>query len=307
MKVNIFEDSIDGEVQDGSINMHEELNVILRKLESQNFGDRTEIVGALFESEDINLGRLEFNYSSANKTIKWYLVGYYKDREYSYVNNNSFGEVAKFEFSKRVIANGYRYLVNKILKDFPEITSYKSILGEYRIKCNDFDVFSKNGLITGQEFIKDNPTYVANFTAEWPLDTYLEDIQEIAQSYVIPHDIRFEEDFRDTYYKTLKRLNKIAKAFQKGTFEGHKYYFSDMSPTISTTHNAYDKVNNIMKTKFTAALTYSFLHIDGESVRDKIIPSWERDTKGTNDESEYLDRLNDQLTRTFKKFNIRYT
>lgn len=306
MKVNIFEDSIDGEVQDGSINMHGELNFILRQLE-HNFGERLETVGALFESEDINMGRIEFGYYPTDNIIKWYIVGYYKDRDESYTRNNTFGEVAKFEFSKRVIANGYRYLVNKILKDFPEITSYKSILGEYRIMCKDFDVFSKNGLITGQEFIKDSPTYYANFEAQWPLDTYLEDIQEVAQSYVIPHDIRFEEDFRDSYYKTLQRLNKIAKVFQKGTFEGRSYYFADISPTVSTTHNAYDKVNNIMRTRFTAALSFSHLYIGGESVRHKIINSWERDTKGTNDETDYHDRLNDQLRFTFKKFNIRYT
>jgi hypothetical protein len=306
MKFNIYEDSIEGEVKDGSINMHGEVDKILYELQ-RKLGERNTTIGALWESEDIPFGRLEFIYSKSEKTIKWYLVGYYKDRDiFDLDYQPSFSEVAKFEFSKRVIANAYRYLVKKILTEHPEIVSYKPILHEYRILCKDFDVFSKNGLITGGDFIKSDPTYYANFEAQWPLDTYLEDIDHVAKSYVIPHDIKFQENFRDVYYKTLNRAIKIVKPFQKGTFEGRRYEFKSMAPTISTSHNAYDPTEKMMRTMFFVSVNFTHFYLDGENMRDIVIPIWDRGTKGTNPETEYYDRISEYLKKAFKKFNINY-
>jgi hypothetical protein len=295
MKVNIFEDSIDGEVQDGSINMYDELNKLLKEI-SYSFGYRNEQVGETFDSDEITNGRLDLSFYQEEKKLKWYLVGYYNDVDYR--------EITKFEFSKYAVAKAYLLLVRIILKNYPEISSYKNILKDYKIECGDFDVFSKDSLITGQEFVKHDPTYYANFKAEWPLDTYLEDTDEIAKSYVIPHDIKFEENYASAHNKAVRRVRQIAKAFQKGTFDGHSYYFQDAKPNISPGYNAYDKVNNIMKTKIHMGLSYYHLHIDGKSVLSKLLPWYEKEQ--TNFETEYSKKLNEHLTKAFARFDIKY-
>lgn len=298
MKINLIEDTVDGDVQDGSINMADELDKLLEKM-TYKFGSRNPEVGALFESDEIKLGRIEMVYRPEDKELRWYPIGYYHEEDER--------EIMYFEFSKNTIANCYRYLVNMILIEFPEIMSYKSILGDYHAKCYDFDIFAKDGMISGNSFFDNMPGYSPKMKASWPLDTYLDisNRHEIAESYIIPHDIEFEENFKEAYYDTLKRITTIAKAYQKGTFDGHSYFYKDIKPHISLHYRAYDDEKKVMKKMLTSSITFYHLHIDGQSVLHTIIPYYRRDAE-MNFETEYSIKLDKSLNKAFEKFKIRY-
>ena len=296
MKINLIEDTIDGDVQDGSINMKEELDKLLEKI-AYRFGARSPEIGRLFESDEITTGRIEMLFRQEDQELKWYPIGYY--------NEEDDREIIYFEFSKNTIANCYRYIVNLILKEFPEIKAYGNLLGDYHAKCYDFDIFAKDAIIAGNSFFDNMPDFAPKMKAHWPLDIYLENRDEIAESYVIPHDIEFEEDFRDAYYHTLKRIMKIAKAFQNGTFEGRTYYFRNIKPHISVHYRAYDEERKIMRKMFNPSVQFWGINIDGEDVQDKIIPYYDRENK-MNPETEYLMKLDSHLKRAFEKFKIRY-
>ena len=115
MKINLIEDTVDGDVQDGSINMAQELDTLLDKI-AMKFGSRSDIIGALFESDEINSGRIEMFYRPEDRELRWYPIGYYNEEDYR--------EIKYFEFGKKILANCYEYIVRYILKEFPEILSY---------------------------------------------------------------------------------------------------------------------------------------------------------------------------------------
>ena len=107
MMINLIEDTIDGDVQDGSINMKEELDKLLEKI-AYRFGARSPEIGRLFESDEITTGRIEMTFRPEDQELRWYPIGYY--------NEEDDREIIYFEFSKNTIANCYRYIVNLILK-----------------------------------------------------------------------------------------------------------------------------------------------------------------------------------------------
>lgn len=299
MKINILEDTVDGNVQDGSIDMREELRALIKKIRWEGgFEDRRPEIAAAFDAPDITTGRLNFYFDEPADRIKWEVVGYYGDKETD--------EILKFEFSHLVVSKAYLFFVNRIKEKFPEILNYnRLILNEIKVNCSDIDLFGKNILITGKDFIEDHPTYYANFTAQWGLYTYLTETEEIAQSYVIPYNIKFEETYAEAYKRNLARLRKVAKAYQKGVFDGHEYYYKEMRVMMSTGYKAYDTENNIMKTKFSLNISPNYLFIDNQNVQDKIIPWYNRDKEAElNFETKYKEALDKYLGDALKPYKI---
>lgn len=296
MKFNLLEDTVDGDdVKDGSINMHEEFVRIIRQLMYSNIGSQNPEVGALFESEEIPLGRIDIRLDESEKIIKWYLIGYYHTNQ----------PIKKFEFSNKTIANGYRYLVNYILTNYPQIESYMDILKDYKIYPYDFDVFTGTGIISGRYFFDEEPEVKSKLDTQWPLNVYLRDVDEIAETYVLPYDIMFDPKFVYEHNRILKRTHQLAKLFQKGRFQDHDYSFEYYQINLSPSYKAYNNEKKIMLPKLVPAVTFYRLWIDEVPVANKIISKWDQEEKGTNPETEYNDALLAELKKRLSKFGIK--
>lgn len=266
MKINIRENEIKGEVQDGSVDLVGEFEEKLRKLRRQLDGWPEPVLPDVFGDEIHKVGlRINFDFDGGEKVIRWQLKGYFKEGPEKPIN---------FVIPKDIIANGYRSLVSYIKTNYPDLLSYpEEILSQYYIKAWDFDLFTENGLIPGRYFMKasEQYDYESMFDKQYPLVEFLNNVDTIAQSYVLPYEFKFEDKYSSRYYFSLKKGKQIAKAYQSGTFEGHEYKFKEARVTVSPAYKSFNTQTQVLENRYHVSVDYSLaLYIDGEDYTEDI-------------------------------------
>jgi hypothetical protein len=275
MKINIYENEIEGEVQDGSIDLTQEFEEKLRQLrmslDSWHLPTFPDVFGDEIHKVGINI---RFDFDGDEKIIKWELKGYFKETPEKPIN---------FVIPRDTIAKAAIFLVEYILSNFSEIMSYpKEILSQYRIKSYDFDVFTNDGLIAGQYFMRENDRYDYReaFDREYSLLEYFQNIRTIAETYVLPYEFKFAENYAKRYYHHLNKARKFGKAYQSGTFEGHNYKFVSFRATISPAYRSFNKETLTLESDFHVSVDYSLgMIIDGHDYTKEIYDApWDDNT-----------------------------
>jgi len=100
-----------------------------------------------------------------------------------------------------------------------------------------------------------------------------EHTETVANMFVLPHDFNFHPNFQTKYYRAKQKGKTFAKAYQKGTFEGHDYEFKRYNLHISPSYHAFDTENLTLKDEFWVSINYHALHIDGVDYSDEIYNS----------------------------------
>ena len=265
MKINLYEDEINGEVQDGSVDLDAEFQELLMRMRRELNGWPGLVLPDDILGDDIYRGEITLEFVSEDKLIRWYMKGYFKEDKENQIN---------FVIPRGAIAKGAKFLVEHILSNFSEIMSYpREILSQYRIKAYDFDVFTKDGLIAGQYFMRENERYNYReaFDKEYPLLEYLQNINTIAETYVLPYEFKFADDYGKKYYFYLNKARKFGKAYQSGTFEGHSYKFRDFRAVISPAYRSFNKETLTLESDFHVSIDYSLsITIDGHDYTREI-------------------------------------
>ena len=265
MKINLYEDEINGEVQDGSVDLETEFQDLLTKIRRSLDRYPRLVLPAHIFGDEIERAAIEFTFDKEDKVLKWYLKGYFKEET---------GQQINFVIPRDVIANGAKYLVDHIKTNFPELLSYpKEILDQYQIKAHDFDIYTRDGMIAGQYFMRttDRHNYKEAFDAQYPLVSYLENIDTIAQTYVLPYEFKFAENYPTRYYYHLNKARKFGTAYQSGTFEGHTYKFKYFRVHISPQYRSFNTETLTLESNFHLSVDYSLgIIIDGEDYTDEI-------------------------------------
>ena len=265
MKINLKEDEISGEVQDGSVDLDAEFQELIMRMRREINGWPGLVLPDNILGDDIHKGEINIEFDSVDKVLKWYIKGYFKEDKEKQIN---------FVIPRGAIAKGAKFLVEYILSNFSEVMSYpREILSQYRIKAHDFDVFTKDGLIAGQYFMRENEryNYRESFDKEYPLLEYLQNIRTIAETYVLPYEFKFADDYAKKYYFYLNKARKFGKAYQSGTFEGHNYKFTDFRATISPAYKSFNKETLTLESDFHVSVDYSLsITIDGHDYTREI-------------------------------------
>ena len=275
MKINIYENQIEGEVQDGSVDLTQEFEEKLTKLRRELDGWPEPVLPDVFGEEIHKVGlRISFDFDGEQKIIKWQLKGYFKE---------SPDRPANFVIPKDIIANGCKALVDIIKREHPDLLSYpKEILNQYYIRAWDFDVFTLNGLIPGRYFMKksEQHDYESRYDKIYPFEEFINNVDAIAETYVLPYEFKFEDKYASRYYFSLKKGQQIGKAYQSGTFEGHNYKFKHFNVTISPAYRAFNPETQVLENRFHVTVDYSLgMYIDGEDYTDVINKHiWDRNT-----------------------------
>lgn len=266
MKINIYENEIEGEVQDGSIDLTQEFEEKLRQLRMSLDAWPGPIFPDVFGDEIHKVGiNIRFDFDGDEKIIKWELKGYFKETPEKPIN---------FVIPRDVIANGCRVLVNHIKTSFPDLLSYpKEILSQYYIKAWDFDIFTTHGLIPGRYFMRSSEQYdyESMFDKQYQFEDFINYVDTIAESYVLPYEFKFEDKYSSRYYMSIKKGKQIGKAYQSGTFEGHNYKFVSFRNTVSPAYKSFNAETQVLENKFHVSVDYSLgLFIDGEDYTAEI-------------------------------------
>jgi hypothetical protein len=266
MKINIYENEIEGEVQDGSIDLTQEFEEKLRQIRMSLDSWPGPIFPDVFGDEIHRVGiNIRFDFDGDEKIIKWELKGYFKETPEKPIN---------FVIPRYVIANGCRVLVNHIKTNFPDLLSYpKEILSQYYIKAWDFDIFTKHGLIPGRYFMKrsDVHDYESMFDKLYQFEEFINNVDTIAESYVLPYEFKFEDKYSSRYYMSIKKGQQIGKAYQSGTFEGHTYKFKGFRNTVSPAYKSFNTETLVLENKFHVSVDYSLgLFIDDKDYSEEI-------------------------------------
>lgn len=275
MKINLNENEIEGEVQDGSIDLTQEFEEKLRQLrmslDAWPGPDFPNVFGDEIHREAI---RINFDADGDEKIIKWELKGYFKETPDKPIN---------FVIPRDAIANGCRALVNYIKTEFPDLLSYpKEILSQYYMKAWDFDVFTKDGIIAGRYFMRrsDVHDYESMFDKEYPFEEFINNVDAVAESYVLPYEFKFEDKYASRYYMSIKKGQQIGKAYQSGTFEGHEYKFKTVRVHVSPAYRAFNTETLVLENRFFTTVDYSHaMYIDGVDYTEEIHKHmWDRNT-----------------------------
>jgi hypothetical protein len=266
MKINIRENEIKGDVQDGSVDLVQEFEEKLHTIRRELDGWPEPVLPDIFGDEIHKVGiRISFDFDGGEKIIRWQLKGYFKESPEKPIN---------FVIPKDIIANGYRALVDFIKTTQPDLMSYpEEVLSQYEIKAWDFDVFTDNGIIPGRYFFRgsEEHDYESMFDKQYPLVDFLNNVDTIAQSYVLPYEFKFGDKYSNRYYFSLKKGKQIAKAYLSGTFEGHEYRFKESRVTVSPAYKAFNTETKVLENKYHVSVDYSLgIYIDGDDYTEDI-------------------------------------
>jgi hypothetical protein len=293
MKINLHEDEINGEVQDGSVSLSDEFAQKLNQLmESFTYSDPVipeHVLGPAFER-----GRLEI-FKSYNNVydLKWRVIAYYKDDH-------------EFVIPEKILTGCYDVLLDYINKVFPELLSYpEEILNEYNIAAADIDFFYQDGLFSVAQFF-DGTTYVKDdFEYKFSLKEFMTRKLAVETKYTFPYPLVFEPNFTEKFNYQKKKLYSVAKAYMKGKFEGHDYQFRNYRVHISPSVGAFDDVNKVMTTKVIhSSISYSGIIIDGVNKSNEIQPFYKREEENVNETTKYYEALLEKLKDVFKPHKI---
>jgi hypothetical protein len=266
MKINIRENEIKGDVQDGSVDLVQEFEEKLQTIRRELDGWPEPVLPDVFGDEIHKVGlRISFDFDRGEKLIRWQLKGYFKESPEKPIN---------FVIPKDIIANGYRALVDFIKKTQPDLLSYpEEVLSQYEIKAWDFDVFTDDGIIPGRYFFRgsEQHDYESMYDKQYPLVEFLNNVDTIAQSYVLPYEFKFEDKYSNRYYFSLKKGKQIAKAYHSGTFEGHEYKFKNYRVNVSPAYKAFNTETKVLENKYHVSVDYSLgIYIDGDDYTEDI-------------------------------------
>jgi hypothetical protein len=113
--------------------------------------------------------------------------------------------------------------------------------------------------------------YESMFDKLYQLEDFINNVDTIAESYVLPYEFKFEDKYSSRYYMNLKKGQQIGKAYQSGTFEGHQYKFVSFRNTVSPGYKSFNTETLVLENKFHVSVDYSLgLFIDGNDYTDEI-------------------------------------
>ena len=293
MKINLHEDEINGEVQDGSVSLYDEFAQKIHKL-MDTFTYTNPVIPEHVLGPAFERGRLEL-FKSYNSVydLKWRVVAYYKDGQ-------------DFVIPDKLLTNCYDVLLDHINKEFPELMSYpEEIINEYTVAAVDIDFFFSDGLFSVAQFF-DGTTYVKDeFEYKFSLKEFITRKLAVETKYTFPYQLVFEPDFTKKFNHEKKKVYSVAKAYMQGKFQGHDYQFKNYRVHISPTLGAFDSVNKIMTTKkIHTSIAYSGIIIDGVNMSHEIQGIFKKEEEGLNETTKYYDALLLKLKDIFKPHGI---
>ena len=280
MKINLLEDEISGNIEDGSINLNAEIKQKILDICTELFRYDKPVIPQDILGPSIQRGRIELNLRE-DIELKCRIICYMKPD-------------VDFVIPIDIAAKSYLFVVNQINQFAPELLSYShNILDMFNVSFYDVDFFFENGIFTIDNFFQgDDENYIReHFRKQISLVDFLTKTEETYNNYVLPHPIKFSDDFTERLRHEYKKLITIAKAYQQGIFEGHSYKFESYRLHISPDTTSYDLDKKHMTgQKFYKTLSYHRFHYDGNPADNYLKSSW-KDLNVDNEINDYHERL----------------
>jgi hypothetical protein len=90
-------------------------------------------------------------------------------------------------------------------------------------------------------------------------------INTIAETYVLPYEFKFADNYSKRYYHHLNKGRKFGLAYQSGTYDGHTYKFKKFSVHISPAYRSFNTETLTLENNFYISVDYSLgIIIDGK-------------------------------------------
>lgn len=295
MRVIIFEDEIDGEVQDGTVDLAKELSITM-----EDVGRWTMFRSHEFMRDDMIA---DGAYDKCRADASWKSEKKQFRIEFKATLNP---EEKEFVFTTTMVVDFYKEYVRVLHERFPELFAYpRNLLETWSVQLDDVDIYTDDSLVSVESYMS------AEFSnrLKTPVDlyTFLHNQEYMTNKTTLPFAPRFDEGFRAEFLKIRKKMKLLSTRASTGTFKGRKYELdkSSINLNIYISKRTYTIADGVIHPKFQASITIGGYKVKLDGQKYNLYSNMFEE-RAPRDILIYFKELSDHLKEFFLSFNIEF-
>jgi len=296
MRINLLEDEIDGEVQDGSVDLEQELSNTMDKVARWTMFNTDKVMN----DEAIAGGA----YYHCRADCGWKVET--KDLRLEFKANLN-PEEKDFILTTTMAVDFYKEYLRVLHDEFPELFAYpKNVLQTWRVKVDDIDLYTGDSLVAVDSYM--SAEFTNSYKTPVDLHTFLFNEEYMSRKLTLPFAPKFTEDFRAEYLKLRKKLKMIMNRAMTGTFKGKSYRLDPTSTSINIyiSKRTYTVEDGVIHPKFQGSISVGGSKVFLEDKEYSLYSGFSWRENASIEILKYFKELSDYLEDFFKSFNVEF-
>jgi len=296
MRINLFEDTIDGEVQDGTVDLDQELRNTLKEI--------TPIYALFINNNDICNGiykrpRVDGNSMNNSAALPEFMVEFRADIDM---------DGAAFVIKDTIAVDFYTAYIKVLHDKAPQLFAFpKETLEKWNVKVGDISLFTNEAVINIYHYY---PTDVVN-RINTPVDlyTFLFDEGAMKSKLTLPFEPKFEDDVLGDYLRLIKKLKFLVNRTVKGVFKNVPYTLPQPNISIYLKKRKYVVDTGIIYSDWEPEVVFSGGKVYYNDKEYTLYKPYAFDTlsvRASKEITQYFIELGEHLAKFYNSYNVKF-